>query len=127
MPQATTKSDLKDLRDNPEAVSRFLNEAFVTNNHETILSAIYQSLIAQNVAAVAREAGLRREKLYKSMGGKTDPKFSRVIKLLNALNVRLVARPTKPRLKAAHPKLGRPIKNPSPVAPPRRKPLRGEG
>jgi probable addiction module antidote protein len=110
MPQSPTKADLKHLRGNPEAVCQFLNETFATNDPETILNAIYQSLIAQNVAAVAREAGLRRDKLYRSMGGKVDPLFSRVIKLLTALNVGLVARPIEPQPKVALPKLGRPRK-----------------
>jgi probable addiction module antidote protein len=99
-----------------------MNDAFATNNYKTILNAIYQSLTAQNVAAIAREAGLRRDKLYKSLGGKVDPKFSRVIKLLIALKVQLAAHPTSFQSQVIHPKLGRPIKNPSPVAPPRRKP-----
>ncbi len=114
--------DPSELRDNPEAVCKLLNKALQTQAPETILSAIYQSLTAQNVAAVAREAGLRRDKLYRSMGGKVDPKFSRVIKLLAALNVRLVARPGKSRTEVKHPPLGRPIKHPSPVTPPRYKP-----
>jgi probable addiction module antidote protein len=124
MDQPMSHPDVQRLRDNPEAVCELMNEAFATKSYETILNAIYQSLIAQNVSAIAREAGLRRDKLYKSLGGKVDPKFSRVIKLLTALNIQLVARPTSFQSQVIHPKLGRPIKNPSPVAPPRRKPNR---
>jgi probable addiction module antidote protein len=124
MAKPSEKSGLENLRDNPAGVCRALNKALATNDPEGILAALYQSLVAQNVSAVARDAGLRRDKLYRSMGGKVDPKFSRVIKLLAALNVRLFARPKKSLSKDAHPKLGRPIRDPSQVPPPRRKPIR---
>jgi probable addiction module antidote protein len=126
MPQKTG-IDFDNLRNNPMAVCKLLNKALKTQDPELILSALYQSLTAQNVSAVARESGLRREKLYRSMGGNVDPKFSRVIKLLTALNVRLVSRPAAPKASFEQPKLGRPIKKPSAVPPPRRKLQKPDG
>lgn len=36
---------------------------------------------------------MRRDTLYRSFSGKVDPSLSRVLKLLGALNIRLVATP----------------------------------
>lgn len=102
------KAALKNLRDNPEAIACLLNEALATDELDSVLIALNQILIAQNVAAIARESGLRRDKLYGSFGGTVDPTLSRVLKLLSALSVRLSAMPVAPKSTPVRPKLGRP-------------------
>src|SRR5215471_11872163 len=111
MPISKDKADLKvRFRDNPEAIARHLNESLAKNQLQPVLSAFDEILRAQNVQAVAREAGMRRDKLYGSFGGKRDPTLGRVLKLLGALNVRFVAVPWAPRPIPPRPKLGRPRK-----------------
>jgi probable addiction module antidote protein len=111
MPAFKEKTDLqRRFRDNPKAVARHLNKSLRTNQLEPVLDALRQVFIGQNVAAVARESGLRRDKLYGSFGGTVDPTLSRVLALLNAMNVRLVAVPCSPRPIPPRPKLGRPRK-----------------
>ena len=116
MPVSKDKADLKvRFRDNPEAIARYLNESLAKNQLQPVLSAFDKILRAQNVQAVAREAGMRRDKLYGTFGGKVDPTLGRVLKLLNALNVRLVAVPWIGRPLPARPKLGRPRKRRAPA------------
>ena len=111
MPASKEKTDLnRRFRDNPEAVARHLNKSLRTNQLKPVLNALHQILVGQNVAAVARESGLRRDKLYGTFGGTVDPTLSRVLALLNALNVRLIAVPCLPRSIPPRPKLGRPRK-----------------
>jgi probable addiction module antidote protein len=102
--------DPKIFRDNPHAVSAYLSEAFEKNDFETLLAAINFVMRAQNVKALAKEAGLRRERLYKTFGGKADPMLSRVMALFEALGVRLTVIPLPPRKIPPRPKLGRPKK-----------------
>jgi probable addiction module antidote protein len=103
--------DPKQLRDNPENVAQYLNEALSTDDLATILGALREVLRAQNVMALAREIGLRRDSLYKTFSGALDPDFSRVLKLLEGAGVqftvtkRIAVKPKSPR-----PKLGRPRK-----------------
>jgi len=117
MPVSREKAELKNqFRDNPEAIARYLSESLSKNELGPVLQALNQILVGQNVMAVAREAGMRRDKLYRTFGGKVDPTLGRVLALLGALNVSLVAvpglrRPTPPR-----PKLGRPRKKKLPEA-----------
>jgi probable addiction module antidote protein len=109
MPVSKDKSELKTrFRDNPEAIARYLNRSLEKNQLQPVLTALDKILRAQNVQAVARESGMRRDKLYGTFGGKVDPTLGRVLKLLDALNVRLVAVPEAARPIPSRPKLGRP-------------------
>jgi probable addiction module antidote protein len=111
MPVSKEKAELKNrFRDNPEAIARYLSESLSKNELGPMLKALNQIIVGQNVMALARESGMRRESIYRSFRGKVDPPVSRLLALLGALNVRLVAvpwllKPTPPR-----PKLGRPRK-----------------
>ena len=110
-PNSGTKSaSFKEVRNNPAAIARHLNKAFDSNDLRTILEAISTVMRAQNVMALAKSSGLRREKLYKSFGGFIDPHFSRVIALLAALGVQVQLKALKPSIKSPRPKLGRPPK-----------------
>jgi DNA-binding phage protein len=90
--------DPKLFRDNPYAVAAYLSEAFEKNDRAALLAAINFVMRAQNVQALAREAGL------------ADPMLSRVMALFEALGVRLTVVPLPPRKIPPRPKLGRPKK-----------------
>jgi probable addiction module antidote protein len=103
--------DPKQLRDNPAQIASYLNQAFETDDLATILSAVRDALRAQNVAALSRATGLRRDRLYRTFGGQIDPDFSRILKLLEGLGVQLAVKPrTIIKPKPPLPKLGRPPK-----------------
>jgi probable addiction module antidote protein len=98
------------FRDNDVAIAAYLSEAFAENDLDKVLPALRRVLRAQNVQAVAREAGLRRDKLYNTFGGEVDPTLGRILKLFKALNVRLMVVAQPAREKPPRPKLGRPKK-----------------
>jgi probable addiction module antidote protein len=110
MPISVEKEELKYLRDNPEAIAKLLNKSLINNEISPILMALRDIILSQNVMAIARESGLRRDKLYTTFGGKVDPALSRFLKLLYALNLRLVVVPGPLKPVPARPKLGRPMK-----------------
>ena len=103
--------DPKQLRDNPDLIARFLSSAFETDDLPTILGALRDTLRAHNVSAISRATGLRRDRLYKTFDGESEPDFARVLKLLEGFGVQLtvkertVALPRPPLQK-----LGRPLK-----------------
>jgi probable addiction module antidote protein len=98
-------------RDNPKAIAAYLAEVFEKNDLPLIMMAINRVMRAQNVQAIAREAGLRRDRLYKTFGGDIDPQLGRVMSLFAGLGVRLTVRPLPPRPIPERPKLGRPRKS----------------
>ena len=102
--------DPRHYRDNPRAIARYLTEAFETNDLSTIMQCINRVMRAQNVQALAREAGLRRDRLYKTFGGEINPQLGRVMGLFEGFGVRFAVTPLPPRQRAERPKLGRPQK-----------------
>ena|SRR5262245_20187489 len=104
------KADIKMFRDNPAAIASYLSEAFEKNEYDAILLALNRVMRSQNVQALAREAGLRRDRLYKTFGGETDPTLYRVMDLFDALGVRFTVQALPQRAIPPRPKLGRPRK-----------------
>ena len=97
------------LRDNPLNIAAHLNKAFATDNLAAILKALNEVMRAQNVSALARATGLRRDRLYKTFGGDIEPDFSRVLKLLEGFDVQVTIKPREiKKAKPPLPKLGRP-------------------
>ena len=112
MPVSKEKVNLKErFGDNPKAIALYLTKSLAKNELKPVLKALNQILIGQNVMAVARKTGKRRTALYRSFGGKeVDPPVGRVLALLGALNVRLVAVPCRPTPEPPRPRIGRPRK-----------------
>ena len=48
---------------------------------------------AKGMAKVARDAGLSRESLYKALSGDRSPGFDTILKVIEALGLRLHAKP----------------------------------
>jgi probable addiction module antidote protein len=99
------------LRDNDVAIAAYLTEAIKENDIEEVLAALHKVMLAQNVQALAKEAGLRRDKLYTTFGGRVDPQLSRILKMFRALNIRFSVTPLGPCEPSSRPKLGRPRKD----------------
>ena len=106
------KLDAMRFRDNPEEIATYLSDVFKENDLEPVLKALNRVLRAQNVQALAREGGLRRDRLYKTFGGQTDPQLGRVLGLFEALGLCLRVEPLPPRPRPERPVLGRPRKYP---------------
>ena len=107
--------DPKLYRDNPGAIAAYLDDIFRKNDLREVLIALNRVMRAQNVKAMARETGLRRDNLYKTFGGETDPQLGRVMALFEGLGVRLSVMPVRPKERAPRPKLGRPPKPKGPL------------
>ena len=101
------------FRNNPVKIAGYLSEAIAKDDFSSLLAALSLVLRAQNVSALSRATGLRRDRLYKTFDGKSEPDFRRVLKLLEGLDVQIVVVPREePTPKSPLPKLGRP-RNPT--------------
>ncbi len=81
--------------DNPKRIAAYLNKALETNDTAIIVKAIGNMIRAQNVSRLSRNTKLSREALYRSFSGQGKPGFENVLDVLIAMDVRLVAKPTK--------------------------------
>ena len=97
-------------RDNPKAIARYLTEKFAQNDLEEILKALRGVLRAQNVLALARATGLRRDNLYRTFNGEKNPQLGRVMEVFEGLGVRFTVTPLRHHEPPERPKSGRPPK-----------------
>jgi probable addiction module antidote protein len=89
----TTHYDSADYLDSPEAVAEYLTAALETADASFIAKAIGTAARARGMSEIAKEAGLSRENLYRSLNGETKTELETVIRVLDALGIQLTATP----------------------------------
>jgi probable addiction module antidote protein len=94
--------DAAEYLDSPEAVAAYLSEAFETGDADYVARALGTAARARGMTSVAREAGLSRENLYRSLGTDVHTEFATVMKVLNALGVQLAAKAKDPAHAASY-------------------------
>lgn len=91
MTAETHAFDAAEFIDSRDAEIAFLNAAFETGDAHHITRALGVVARARGMTAIAKDAGVAREALYRSLSGEGDPKLSTILGVLKALNVRLGA------------------------------------
>lgn len=93
--------DVAEYLDSPAAIAAYLSEAFETGDDSLIARALGAVARVRGMKAVAEETGLNRENLYRSLSEGGRPELGTVMKVLDALDVQLVAKPKDENQKAA--------------------------
>lgn len=88
-----SKFDAVEYLDSPEMITAYLNEALETGDPKYISQAIGTIARAKGMTAVAKESGLSRENLYRSLSGDGTPEFGTIMKVLGAMDIQLEAKP----------------------------------
>jgi probable addiction module antidote protein len=88
----TRPFDAAKYRDDPRAIAGYLNDALSTGDSVVITKAIGKMIRAQGATKVSKKARLRRDSLYRTFNGERSPALSRVIPVLLALHIHLVAK-----------------------------------
>lgn len=89
----TTPFDAAEYLTSPEIIEAYLNDAFESGSPQEIALAIGAVARAKGMSAVAREAELNRENLYKALSNDGKPEFLTIVKVLDTLGYRLHATP----------------------------------
>lgn len=76
-----------------EDAAFFLSEAFATGDPSFIADALGILAKLKGMTALARETGLSRESLYRSLSRTGNPELATLIKVANALGLTLSAAP----------------------------------
>ena len=79
--------------DTPEARAAYLTEAFETEDASFIAQALGTVARARGMSGVARDAGVSRENLYRSLGGKAKTELETVVRVMRALGIKMSAKP----------------------------------
>jgi probable addiction module antidote protein len=73
----------------PEAQAELLNDALASGNAADVAQALGVIARARGMTEVAREAGVTREALYKSLSEEGDPRLTTLLGVMRALGVTL--------------------------------------
>ena len=93
----TTKYDVSEHLRTPEEMAAYLEVSIEEANGDAsfIAKALGDIARAKGMAQVARDAGLSRESLYKALSGDRSPAFDTILKVVDALGLRLHAATAK--------------------------------
>lgn len=105
----TSKYDVAEHLRTPEEMAAYLEACFEEANGDAafIAKALGDIARAKGMSQVARDAGLSRESLYKALSGERSPGFDTMLKVLQALGLKLRAEAipanAKRKVKSVHP------------------------
>ncbi|WP_315783050.1 MULTISPECIES: addiction module antidote protein [unclassified Bradyrhizobium] len=87
----------------PAARAEYLNLVLADGDPAEVRDALNLVARAQGMSQVAKAVGVTREGLYKTLGENGNPEFATVLRIINAMGIRLTAEPAraKPKTKAA--------------------------
>ncbi len=81
--------DVADYLDNDQVIAEYLSAAAEDANPDVLLSAIGNVAKARGMAQIAKESGLGRESLYKTLRPGAHPRLETIKAILHALGVKL--------------------------------------
>jgi len=89
----TTKYDVSEHLRTSEEMAAYLEACIEEANGDAafIAKALGDIARAKGMSQVARDAGLSRESLYKALSGERSPGFGTILKVIDALGLRLHA------------------------------------
>ena len=90
----TTKYDVSEHLRTPQEMAAYLEACIEEANGDAafIAKALGDIARAKGMSQVARDAGLSRESLYKALSGERNPGFDTILKVIDALGLRLHAK-----------------------------------
>ena len=85
--------DAADYLDNEESIAEYITAALEDPNPDVFLTAVRDVARSRGMAQLAKDAGLGRESLYKALTPGAKPRYDTMLKLLQALGVKLALAP----------------------------------
>ena len=82
-----TRFDVTEHLDNEEVIAEYLAAAMEDSNPDVFLAALADVAKARGMAQLAKDSGLSRESLYKTLSPGAKPRFETVVKITKALGV----------------------------------------
>jgi probable addiction module antidote protein len=87
----TIPFDAAEYLDTPESQAELITDALESGNAAYIAKAIGVVARARGMTAVAKDAGVAREALYRALSEDGDPRLSTLVNVLRALGIHLTA------------------------------------
>ncbi|MCL2635719.1 MAG: putative addiction module antidote protein [Betaproteobacteria bacterium] len=87
----TIPFDLAQCLDNEEVIQEYLSQVLEDGDSAEIIRAIGAIARARGMADIAKQSGLGRESLYKTLSEGGKPRFETILKIVRALGLKLTA------------------------------------
>lgn len=87
-----TKWDAAEHLDSEEAIAAFLAEAMEIGEQKFIVHALNTVARARGMTQIAKEAGIARQALYKSLGEEGNPTLSTLLGVFKSLGLTLAVK-----------------------------------
>jgi probable addiction module antidote protein len=91
MKEEVREFDTANYLDSEEIIAEYLNAALDDGDPDLLLMALGNIAKARGMTQVAKSTGLGRESLYKSLSAGSKPQYETVVKVINALGLKLHA------------------------------------
>lgn len=101
MPLETTKYDTADYLRTAEDVAAYLEAAFEDGDPALITIALGNVTRSEGMTEIANATGLTRASLYKALSAEGNPEFATVLKVIQALGLKLTVAPASADSEAA--------------------------
>ena len=88
-----SKFDAVDYLDSEEMMAEYLTAAMEDENSDVFLTALAGVAKARGITQLAKDTGLGRESLYKTLAPGAKPRFDTIIKITKALGISLAMKP----------------------------------
>lgn len=85
--------DMADHLDSEEAIADYLSIVLEEDDPESFIQALGTVARARSMKEIAEKTGLNRESLYKALSGDTSPRYETIVKVINAMGLKLAIVP----------------------------------
>jgi probable addiction module antidote protein len=89
---AITRWDAAEHLDSDEAIAAYLAEAMESGDRNHIVQALNTVARARGMTQIAKEAGIARQALYRSLGENGNPTLSTLLGVLKSLGLNLAVK-----------------------------------
>ncbi|KPY98039.1 hypothetical protein ALQ37_200219 [Pseudomonas syringae pv. aptata] len=83
--------EASDYLNNDAEIAEFLSISLEDPNPDVFLQALKEAAKARGMTQLAKDSGMNRESLYKALAPGAKPRYDTVLKVMNALGVKLTA------------------------------------
>ena len=85
--------DMAHHLDIEEAIADYLSIVLEEDDPESFIQALGTVARARSMKEIAEKTGLNRESLYKALSGDTSPRYETIVKVINAMGLKLAIVP----------------------------------
>lgn len=93
MSEKFTRWDASEYLESKEDIAAYLNAVIEENGPSLLQVALGDIAKARGMSSIAKQAGVGRESLYKSLSENGNPSFQTIEKVVNALGLRMTFEP----------------------------------